>query len=47
MYNINEWDRANPVLVKFGLDLDLERNDGYSLSSSFRMHVDEKEIMLV
>ncbi|KAL7454811.1 hypothetical protein ACHAWC_006413 [Mediolabrus comicus] len=45
VYNTNEWDRAHPILVKFGLDE--ERNDGYSLPSSFTMHVDAKEIMVV
>jgi hypothetical protein len=32
-------------LVKFGLDE--ERNDGYSLTNPFTMHVDAKEIMVV
>jgi hypothetical protein len=45
VYNTNEWDRAHPILVKFGLDE--ERNDGYSLTNPFTMHVDAKEIMVV
>ena len=45
VYNTNEWDRAHPILVKFGLDE--ERNDGYSLPGSFTMHVDAKEIMVM
>ncbi|KAL9184252.1 hypothetical protein ACHAXT_002338 [Thalassiosira profunda] len=44
VYNTNEWDRAHPILVKFGAGMDREGGGGFDVPKAFTMHFDADEI---
>jgi hypothetical protein len=47
VYNVNEWDRAHPILVQFKEGLDKEGGEGFILPKSFTMHFSANEIVVV
>lgn len=44
VYDTNEWDRAHPILVKFGAGADREEEGGFDVPKGFQMHFDADEI---
>ena len=48
VYNVNEWDRAHPILVEFKEGSDRAGIDGgFILPKSFSMHLSASEIVVV
>ena len=49
VYNVNEWDRAHPILVQFkeGSDRVGGIDNGFILPKSFSMHLSANEIVVV
>lgn len=48
VYNVNEWDRAYPILVQFREGLDRKESEGgYILPKAFMMHFSANEIVVV
>ena len=48
VYNVNEWDRAHPILVQFREGLDRDKSEGgYVLPKAFQMHFSANEIVVV
>jgi hypothetical protein len=47
VYNVNEWDRAHPILVQFNEGMDREGGEGFNLPKSFTMHLSANEIVVV
>lgn len=48
VYNVNEWDRAHPILVQFKEGLDREEGEGgFDLPKPFMMHFSANEIIVV
>ena len=47
VYNVNEWDRAHPILVEFKEGVDRDDGDGFIVPKSFAMHFSANEIIVV
>ena len=48
VYNVNEWDRTHPILVKFKQGRDREGGEGgFVVPKPFTMHFDADEIIVV
>ena len=48
VYDVNEWDRAHPILVQFEEGIDREGgNEGFDLPKAFMMHFSANEIIVV
>lgn len=48
VYNVNEWDRTHPILVKFKQGRDREEGEGgFVVPKTFMMHFDADEIVVV
>ena len=46
VYDVNEWDRTHPILVKFEEGMD-RGEGGYDVPKTFMMHFDAHEIMVL
>ncbi|KAL3781127.1 hypothetical protein HJC23_001434 [Cyclotella cryptica] len=48
VYNVNEWDRTHPILVRFREGQDREGGEGgFVVPKTFMMHFDADEILVV
>ncbi|EED89275.1 predicted protein [Thalassiosira pseudonana CCMP1335] len=47
VYDVNEWDRTHPILIKFVAGLDREGEGGFDVPKTFMMHFDADEIVVV
>lgn len=47
VYDVNEWDRTHPILVKFTEGSDREGEGAFGIPKTFMMHFDAHEIIVV